>query len=464
MAHLNLQAWPQAAMPTTPQVRVQFFAQHAMAEQAARDLALTKDRQTSIENRVERIENWMDEQAAWTEQTVQFHWARKAAGTQLEKLVKDLADRQASIESRMESVEAQADQLTAMLQQAASIESRLESVEKLTKEAMGRIESIEEMATTRTETLKKALEETAWDLAAKTGQIEKLVNEHIASTSRHVSEQSSRHAIQQNSLESFEKLATELIAANDRQDSFENVENRMESIEKLVNEHIASTSRHVSVQSSRHTMIQNSLESVEKLVTELIAGNDLQGSLENRIDWCERQLDSENHDRQHMFARIAEVEHVIERHENDLHGVECVIEHHEHDLHSASQWSRSLETRMESIEKLMKEQEHIAATSLDMESIEKEKLTKEISAELHVLQTAGGQELRALVSANDRQASLERRESIEKLNDQQIAAQLQELQTARAASDLILANDRHASRDVEHDWEQVEQVDVEHDW
>ena len=50
-------------------------------------------------------------------------------------------------------------------------------------------------------------------------------------------------------------------------------------------------------------------------------------------------------------------------------------------------------------------------------------------------------------------------ESIDDLNDK-IAGQLQE---ARAASDLILnwANDRHASRDIEHDWEQV---DVEHDW
>ena len=69
--------------------------------------------------------------------------------------------------------------------------------------------------------------------------------------------------------------------------------------------------------------------------------------------------------------------------------------------------------------------EHIAATSLGMESIEK--FTKEILAELHALQIAGGQVVRALVSANDRQASVENRmESIEKLT-KDISAELHAL-------------------------------------
>jgi len=212
-----------------------------------------------------------------------------------------------------------------------------------------------------------------------------------------------------------EHTARDLSLANDRQIS---VETRMDAVE---------------AQADKLT------ESFEKLAKELIAANDRIESIEtllnDRIDIDRQQ--------QHLFIdRMGLAENIIAR--------------HEHDLFSASRWSRNLETRVESIDKLVKE--HIATTSLGMESIEK--LTKEISAELHALQIAGGQVLRALVSANDRQASLERRmESIENLNDQQIAAQLQELQTARAPSDLILANDQHASRDVDDwahvDWEQL---------
>ena len=237
MAHLNLQAWPQAAMPTTPQVRVQFFAQHAMAEQAARDLVSVNDRQASIESRVQSMQ-------AATEQAA-----------------KDLClayDRQVSIESRMESVEARADSLTAMAQSSlawcrgqfaamaqqagrdlvsandwrANLENGMlqQSLQQSRLTQSVRVQATRDFA---------AANDRQDGLENRMESIEKLLKEHIASTSRHVSGQSSLHAIQQNNLESFKKLATELMAATELIAAFEN---RMESIEKLVNEHIASTS------------------------------------------------------------------------------------------------------------------------------------------------------------------------------------------------------------------------------
>jgi len=84
----------------------------------------------------------------------------------------------------------------------------------------------------------------------------------------------------------------------------------------------------------------------------------------------------------------------------------------------------TLESRMESVEKLTKE--HVAG-------------------ELQALQTAGEQAVRDPVSANGRLASIEIRvESTEKLTKEKMAGELQALQTAReqAARDIAQSQSR----------------------
>ena len=171
-------------------------------------------------------------------------------------------------------------------------------------------------------------------------ELEKSTKEQIAGVLQ------ASHFLLNNNIENrLSIVVTQLASASDRLAS---LEKRMEALAGAVVSDF-------SLYNNRQASLENRMEAFEKSTKEQIAANDLQ---ENRIDWCERQLDSENHDRQHLFDRIARVDYMIEHHEHDLRSVETRM-----GFETQEQTARELaaivafhENRVESLEKSTKEQ------------------------------------------------------------------------------------------------------------
>ena len=443
--------------------------QRAMAEQSARDLVAANDRQSlrcHLENRIGAMQ------------------------TATEQAARDLAsanDRQASLENRMESIQ----RLTT---QVLSLERRMASVETL--------------ATTRSETLKTAIETVSWDHAAKLSQMAGDLQRMQSTTeeaARDLALAKDRQASLEARVESIEnytddfitdnqaKRNTDLASASDR---MAQLESRMSSIEQFQ----PASFRQLQIAKEQITGELCELQYASQMaVRDRMSAQDRQANLENRFNSMAAELQQLQTARERAARDLASAMGRQATLENHLERIEKLImeqlagsEQISKSCASAASRHVSLASRLESIEKFEKDlKEQIATEEQRQANLESrlesiEKLTNvKMAGEL---QTTAEQAARELASANDRQASLENRtvedlpalqfvtefamiawelqqlvtateqaardrqasremDSIENLTEQQIAAELEESHTAReqAANDLILANGRHAS-------------------
>jgi len=315
-----------------------------------------------------------------------------------------------------------------------------------------RMASVETLATTRSEILKTAIETVSWDHAAKLSQMAGDLQRTQSTTeeaARDLALAKDRQASLEARVESIEEFSRRLNAANETsrlqatedlaliKDLQASLQTRMESIEES----------NLLVTANQTAYVENRMASIEQIATE-------QASLEKRITWIENSVDGENHDRDHLFDRLVSVEKRIE-------WIDQMIEQHDQDMRSANDRLASLENRMESMTNRLASLENRMDSVVQFTDQQLTGLSQGIlifasvserqglmQDEVQDLQIATEQAARDLVSANDRQASLERRmESIETLTNVEMAGKVETLQAAteQAARDLISASDRQAS-------------------
>jgi len=210
-----------------------------------------------------------------------------------------------------------------------------------------------------------------------------------------------------------------------------------------------------------------------------------QAKLDERLDWCERQCDSENHDRRQLFDRMARCEQhlewadaAIEFHdqrlavdqvdqdnlENRMKLIEELQERqerhlvaekvrHDREMQTASEITGRLHCRIDTIEKTMafdfqdwqRTKEHSASLETRMESIEN--LMKEATRRTESIRKLASE---CREEQHARQASLENRiDSIEKLTKDQIAGATQALQNATVQSDRFVVLQHQRAREQE---------------
>jgi len=301
---------------------------------------------------------------------------------------------------------------------------------------------------------------------------------------------------------SFEQQAArDLVLQNDRQSILEIQLANQSGRERATRDLALATDRLVSLEARAESMegmadkqdtrMESIAAQLTKMDGELQKLQMLQTAREQakleRLDWCEHQVDSENHDRRHLFDRMAMCEQhlewadkAIEFHEQRLSVDQADLENrmklieerqerhlvaekvrHDREMQTASEITGRLHCRIESIEKTMafdfqdwqRTKEHYASLETRVESIEK--LAKEATRRTESIEKLASE---CTEEQHARQASLENRiDSIEKLTKEQIAGATQALQTATVQSErFVVLRAREHLGSIENRMESVE--------